>query len=72
MSKFKKKDESSAKETVSEIKVKWAAEGRDSKIFPKDSVITEENAQAVFRMMELGNGKDVLEVQMEPQKGEAK
>ncbi|KAF2232220.1 hypothetical protein EV356DRAFT_505630 [Viridothelium virens] len=72
MSKYKKKDENAAKETVSEIKVKWAAEGRDQKIFPKETVVTEENAQAVFRMMDLGNGKDVLEVQMEQSGGGAK
>ena len=64
MAKYKKKDENAPKETVSEIKVRWASEGRDAKVFPKETVITEENAQAVFRMMELGNGKDVLEVQM--------
>ncbi|KAI9657378.1 MAG: hypothetical protein M1821_003059 [Bathelium mastoideum] len=65
MAKYKKKDEGGVKETVDEIKVKWAAEGRDAKIFPKETVVTDENAAAVFRMMELGNGKDVLEVHME-------
>ncbi|KAI9698553.1 MAG: hypothetical protein M1820_007443 [Bogoriella megaspora] len=70
LSKYKKKDDSAPKETVTEIKVKWAAEGRDTKIFPKETVVTEENAAAVFRMMELGNGKDVLEVDLQKAGGE--
>ena len=72
MAKYKKKDEGAAEETVTEVKVKWAAEGRDAKVFPKETIVTDENAHAVFRMMEQGNGKDVLEVQMEKSGGGAK
>ncbi|RMZ19734.1 hypothetical protein D0859_16267 [Hortaea werneckii] len=59
-------------ETVSEIRVRWAiadsgtpaASGRDGKIWPKETVLTEENFRAVMRLLEWGGGRDVLDVRM--------
>ena len=47
---------------VKEIVVRWAPEGRDSKVFVKETVVTEENLEAVLRMMAVGVGKDVFVV----------
>jgi hypothetical protein len=52
-------------EVVKEIVVKWAPEGRDSKVFVKETVVTEENLEAVLRMMAVGIGKDVFVVKIE-------
>jgi hypothetical protein len=67
MSKYKKTGE----EKVAELKVRWGAAGRDPKIWPATTVLTEENTEAVLMMIERGGGlgRDVLEVKM---KGEAK
>ena len=45
--------------------MKWAPEGRDSKVFVKETVVTEENLEAVLRMMAAGVGKDVFVVKIE-------
>ena len=50
---------------VKEIVVMWAPEGRDSKVFVKETVVTEENLEAVLRMMAVGIGKDVFVVKIE-------
>lgn len=62
MSKYKKKDSA---ERVGDIKVRWAKEGRDGKIFPATTIVTDDNCEAVWMMMEAGVGKDVLEVSLE-------
>ncbi|KAK3065943.1 hypothetical protein LTR53_017866 [Teratosphaeriaceae sp. CCFEE 6253] len=49
-------------EKVGEIKVKWSGEGRDRQLFPKATVLTEENCEAVLRMMSHGVGRDVFDV----------
>lgn len=67
MSKFKKKEDS--QEKVKEVKVRWAAEGRDLKLFPRETVLTEDNCEAVLRMMAHGVGKDVFDVTVEQPKG---
>ncbi|KAI6808480.1 hypothetical protein KC357_g8704, partial [Hortaea werneckii] len=59
-------------ESVSEIRVRWAiadpgtpaGSGRDGKIWPKETVLTEENFTAVMRLLEWGGGRDVLDVKM--------
>jgi hypothetical protein len=61
MGKYRSKDIS---ETVREITVKWAAEGRDSRVFVKETLLTEENLEAVMRMMAVGVGRDVLDVKV--------
>lgn len=62
MSKYKKKDQT---DTVSDIKVRWASEGRDMKLFPKETTLTEDNVEAVLRMMAIGSSRDVLDVTLE-------
>lgn len=62
MSKYKSKD---SRESVSEIKVKWASEGRDKQLFPKETILTEDNCEPVLRMMAIGVGKDVFDIKME-------
>ncbi|RMZ13179.1 hypothetical protein D0864_00484 [Hortaea werneckii] len=41
-----------------------AGSGRDGKIWPKETVLTEENFRAVMRLLEWGGGRDVLDVRM--------
>ncbi|EMC93738.1 hypothetical protein BAUCODRAFT_36191 [Baudoinia panamericana UAMH 10762] len=60
--KFRSKD---VKETVGEIKVKWASEGRDKQLFPKETILTEDNCEPVLRMMAVGVGKDVFDIKLE-------
>ncbi|KAK6007059.1 hypothetical protein QM012_006067 [Aureobasidium pullulans] len=62
LAKYKKKGEA---EKVTEIKVRWAAEGRDSKLFPKTTVLTGENCKAVLSLISLHGGKDILEVTLQ-------
>jgi hypothetical protein len=72
MGKYRSKDIS---ETVREITVKWADEGRDSRVFVKETLVTEENIEPVLRMMAVGVGKDVFDVKvrvLEKKKGEEK
>jgi hypothetical protein len=61
MGKYRSKDIS---ETVTEVTVKWAAEGRDSRVFVKETLLTEENIEPVLRMMAVGVGKDVFDVKV--------
>jgi len=65
MSKYKK----AGAETVVEIRVKWGAAGRDAKTWPANTVLTEENTEAVLMMIERGGGlgRDVLEVKLKGQ-----
>jgi hypothetical protein len=65
MGKYRSKDIS---ESVREITVKWAAEGRDSRVFVKETLVTEENIEPVLRMMAVGVGKDVFDVKVKVQK----
>jgi hypothetical protein len=67
--KYKSKD---TKETIKEIKVRWATEGRDKQLFPRETILTEENCEPVLRMMAIGVGKDVFDVKLESKKTEEK
>jgi hypothetical protein len=70
MSKYKKQGE----QKVASMKVKWGvATGRDA-IWPKSTVLTEENLEAVLLMMERGGGvgRDVVEVVLEGMSEEGK
>jgi hypothetical protein len=58
MSKYKKKEEGGEK--VGEIKVRWSSEGRDSKTWPQTTIITEENCEAVLKLIE--PSKDTLDI----------
>ncbi|KAK4982646.1 hypothetical protein LTR66_009161 [Elasticomyces elasticus] len=68
MSKYKKKGETLH---VTEVVVKWATEGRDKQLFPRQTLLTEDNCEAVLRMMQVGVGKDVIDVKVEKTGGEA-
>lgn len=59
MSKYKSKE---SKDTVDTIKVRWG--GKDKQLFPKETLLTEENCEAVLRMMAIGVGQDVFDVKM--------
>jgi len=61
LGKYRSKD---VTETVKEIVVKWASEGRDSRTFVRETLVTEENLEAVLRMMAVGVGKDVFDVKI--------
>ena len=71
MGKYRSKDIS---ETLREITVKWAGEGRDSRVFVRETLVTEENIEPVLRMMAVGIGKDVFDVKVRvvERKGEEK
>ena len=58
------------KDTVREIRVRWASEGRDKQLFPRDTLLTEENCEPVLRMMAIGVGKDVFDIKLESKKVE--
>jgi hypothetical protein len=63
MSKYKKKSE--GKESVTELNIKWSPVGRDPKMWPQTTIVTEDNIDAVLAMVERsGVGRDVLEVKM--------
>ena len=64
MGKYRSKDIS---ETVREITVKWAGEGIDSRVFVKETLLTEENIEPVLRMMAVGVGKDVFDAKVKVQ-----
>jgi hypothetical protein len=61
LGKYRSKD---VTETVKEIVVKWASEGRDSRTFVRETLVTEENLEAVLKMMAVGVGKDVFDVKI--------
>ncbi|KAF2758929.1 hypothetical protein EJ05DRAFT_475172 [Pseudovirgaria hyperparasitica] len=61
MAKYAKKpDGGDDADVVGDIKVRWSTVGRDSRIWPAATLMTEENCEALLRLMD--NGKDVLEV----------
>ncbi|KAK5123728.1 hypothetical protein LTR85_002364 [Meristemomyces frigidus] len=66
LSAYKGKD---TKESVGEIKVRWASAGRDKALFPKETILTEENCEPVLRMMAIGVGKDVFDIKINTEKG---
>ena len=60
---------------MQQIFVKWASEGRDSRVFVRKTLATEENLEPVLRMMAVGVGKDVFDVKVKvnmkkPEEGE--
>ncbi|KAL1627867.1 hypothetical protein SLS54_002134 [Diplodia seriata] len=64
MAKYAKKK---GNQKVESVKVRWAmgASGRDHKIFPSTTTLTDDNVAAVLALIERsGVGKDVLEVKM--------
>lgn len=68
MHKYRSKD--LPPEKVGQIKVRWG--GRDKQLFPKETILTEDNSEAVLRMMAIGQGNDVLDVHLEKPKEKPK
>jgi hypothetical protein len=61
MAQHKKAEENEAE--VAKIVVKWSAQSHDPKIFPRVTVVTERNFEAVIRMIGIsGVGRDTLDV----------
>jgi hypothetical protein len=58
MHKYRNKD---SKDDITKVVVKWSSFGRDSN-FPKETILTQDNYQAVLALMAASNGKDVLAV----------
>ena len=61
MKKYKKQGEE-GKESITQLRVHWSESGRDRKIWPEWTVVTEGNWGAVVKLLEQGVGRDVLEV----------
>ncbi|KAF2114172.1 hypothetical protein BDV96DRAFT_600895 [Lophiotrema nucula] len=61
MGKYKSKD---AGESIQEIKIHWSEYGRDLKVWPEYTIVTEENLVAILELLKLGVGKDVLEIKV--------
>jgi hypothetical protein len=65
MSKYKKKPEAGELQ-VTELRVKWNQQSHDPKIYPASTLITEDNFEAVVRMIGAsGVGRDTFEVKLE-------
>ena len=61
MGKFKSQD---AQEAIQEIKIHWSEAGRDRKVWPEYTIVTDENLAAILELLKLGAGKDVLEIKV--------
>ncbi|KAH7081309.1 hypothetical protein BKA63DRAFT_561859 [Paraphoma chrysanthemicola] len=61
MAKHKKADQ---KETIQEIKMHWDTKSRDASMWPKHTIITDENFAAVLELVKVAPGKDVLEIKV--------
>ncbi|KAJ4294987.1 hypothetical protein N0V90_006995 [Kalmusia sp. IMI 367209] len=61
MAKHKTKD---ANEQIQEIRIHWSESGRDRKVWPEYTIVTEENFPAILELMKVGAGKDVLEIKV--------
>jgi hypothetical protein len=59
MAKYKSKD---ATESIQEFKIHWSEAGRDRKVWPEYTIVTDENLPAIVELLKLGQGKDVLEI----------
>ncbi|KAK3676915.1 hypothetical protein LTR78_003119 [Recurvomyces mirabilis] len=60
LSKYRNKD---SVDHISEVKVRWG--GKDKQLFPKETLLTEDNCEPVLRMMAIGVGQDVFDVKLE-------
>jgi len=48
---------------VQSVRVRWSGEPRGARLWPSATLLTEENAEAVLRLVALHQGTDVLEVE---------
>ena len=59
LSKYRNKEDV---DHIGEIKVRWG--GKDKQLFPKETLVTEDNCESVLRMMAIGVGQDVFDVKL--------
>ena len=52
------------KEQIQEIRVHWSESGRDRKVWPEYTVVTEDNFPAILEVLKSSNAKDVLEIKV--------
>ena len=50
---------------VKSVKVRWAGEPRESRLWPNATILTEDNVEAVLKLVALHDGKDIIEVEAE-------
>lgn len=62
MSKYKSKE--GAQESIQEFRIHWSESGRDRKVWPEYTILTESNLPAVLELLKVGAGKDVLEIKV--------
>ncbi|KAL1604879.1 hypothetical protein SLS60_004419 [Paraconiothyrium brasiliense] len=60
----KHKSQESAKEQILELRIHWSETGRDRKVWPEFTIVTEENFAAILEVLGKGDAKDVLEVKV--------
>lgn len=61
MGKYKSKE---AQEVIQEMKVHWSEAGRDRKVWPEYTIVTEENFPAILEVLKASPGRDVLEIKV--------
>jgi len=62
MAKHKPKD--APQEQIQELRIHWSENGRDRKVWPEYTVVTEENLAGIVELLKAGIGRDVLEVKV--------
>lgn len=59
------------KDEVGDIRVKWSLDGRDKQLYPKETILTDDNVEPVLRLMSAsGVGKDTFDIKLKQQKQE--
>lgn len=62
LSNYRSKDN---KDEVGDIRVKWSSEGRDKQLFPKETLLTDDNVEPVLRLMSAsGVGRDTFDIKL--------
>jgi hypothetical protein len=61
MSKYKSADTT---EIIQSFRIHWSESGRDRKVWPEYTVLTDANFAAVLELLRAGAGKDVLEIKV--------
>lgn len=59
------------KDEVGDIRVKWSLDARDKQLYPKETLLTDDNVEPVLRLMSAsGVGKDTFDIKLKQQKQE--
>ena len=61
---MQKHKSSEVKEQIQEIRIHWSEAGRDRKVWPEYTIVTEDNYPAILELLKMGSAKDVLEVKV--------